>query len=161
MEEFVQWWNVNGFNVVSIILSGIISLVISAAYYHKGNRNNLQMTMLFPIVRLLNECYSKKNYDVLNELSKNYCNRYLTKSERKVLTNLISAYKNYTMTSLIFGLRTGLLNLSNTGDVDTVIPFDGKKNNHHIYLSAYKLGVLFGQDKDALVKLLQATGVSL
>ena len=93
MEEFVQWWSVNGFNVVSIILSGIISLVISAAYSHKGNRNNLQMTMLFPIVRLLNEYYSRKNYHVLNELSQNYCNRYLTKSERKVLTNLVSAYK--------------------------------------------------------------------
>lgn len=93
MEEFVQWWSVNGFNVVSIILSGIISLVISAAYYHKGNRNNLQMTMLFPIVRLLNEYYSRKNYNVLNELSQNYCNRYLTKSEKKVLTNLVSAYK--------------------------------------------------------------------
>ena len=65
------------------------------------------------------------------------------------------------MTSLIFGLRTGLLNLSNAGDVSTIVPFNGEKYNHHIYLSAYKLGVLFGQDKDALVKLLQATGVSL
>lgn len=51
MEEFIQWWSVNGFNVVSIIFSGIISLIISAVYYHKGNRNNFQMTMLFPIVR--------------------------------------------------------------------------------------------------------------
>ena len=75
--------------------------------------------------------------------------------------NLISAYKNYTMTSLIFGLRTGMLNLSKTGVVSTVISFNGEKYNHHIYLSAYKLGILFGQDKDALVKLLQATGVSL
>lgn len=41
MEEFIQWWSVNGFNVVSIIFSGIISLIISAVYYHKGNRNNL------------------------------------------------------------------------------------------------------------------------
>ena len=44
---------------------------------------------------------------------------------------------------------------------DTIVPFNGEKYNHHIYLSAYKLGILFGQDKDALVKLLQATGVSL
>ena len=62
MEEFIQWWSVNGFNVVSIIFSGIISLIISAVYYHKGNRNNLQMTMLFPIVRFLNEQYTRKNY---------------------------------------------------------------------------------------------------
>lgn len=75
--------------------------------------------------------------------------------------NLISAYKNYTMTSLIFGLRTGMLNLSKTGVVSTVISFNGEKYNHHIYLSAYKLGILFGQDNDALIKLLQATGVSL
>lgn len=93
MEEFVQWWSVNGFNIVSIIFSGIISLIISAVYYHKGNRNNLQMTMLFPIVRFLNEQYTRKNYCLLNELSQNYCNRYLSKSERKVLTNLVSAYE--------------------------------------------------------------------
>ena len=93
MEEFVQWWGVNVFNVVSIIISGIISLIISAAYYHKGNRNNLQMTMLFPIVRLLNEHYTRKNYCLLNELSQNYCNRYLSKSERSVKQKSIKTYK--------------------------------------------------------------------
>lgn len=75
--------------------------------------------------------------------------------------NLISSYKNYTITSVIFGMRTGLLNLSSAGDISTTVHFNSEKYNHHIYLSAYKLGVLFGQDKDALIKLLQATGVSL
>ena len=75
--------------------------------------------------------------------------------------NLISAYKNYTMTSIIFGLRTGLLTLDLSGKIDTNISFDSIKNKHHIYQSAYKLGLLFGQDKNAMVKLLHATGVSL
>ena len=62
MDELIQWLAINWLTIVSIILSGIISLVVSAAYYHKGNRNNLQMTMLFPIVRLLNDSYSLANY---------------------------------------------------------------------------------------------------
>lgn len=92
MDELIQWLAINWLTIVSIILSGIISLVVSAAYYHKGNRNNLQMTMLFPIVRLLNDSYSLANYKNLCDLSQNYCARYLTKKERAVLVSLVSAY---------------------------------------------------------------------
>lgn len=92
MNEFIQWLTINWLTIVSIILSGIISLIISAAYYHKGNRNNLQMTMLFPIARLLNDSYSVANYKSLCDLSQNYCSRYLTKKERSVLISLVSTY---------------------------------------------------------------------
>lgn len=36
MDELIQWLAINWLTIVSIILSGIISLVVSAAYYHKG-----------------------------------------------------------------------------------------------------------------------------
>ena len=46
MEEFIKWflenWNANIFTLFTVLLSGIISLIISAAYYRKGNRNNLK-----------------------------------------------------------------------------------------------------------------------
>lgn len=83
----------NWLTVVSIILSGLISLWVSAAYYRKGNRNNLQMTVIYPIISLLRDSYSRKNYQLLNELSKNYCIRYMKKSEQKVLTSLLLSYK--------------------------------------------------------------------
>mgnify|MGYP004465085921 FL=1 len=44
--NFQQWfnnnWYSNCFTIITVIVSGIISLVISATYYHKGNRNNLK-----------------------------------------------------------------------------------------------------------------------
>ena len=93
MGTFIHWLLENWLTIVSIVLSGLLSLVISAAYYHKGNRNNLQMTMLFPIVRLLNDSYSYSNYKSLCDLSENYCVRYLKKKERNALIELVSAYK--------------------------------------------------------------------
>ncbi len=124
----------NLFVAIPMIMNETIRLVIRGKNDNEG-------------VKQIDTLISNKIYDKKNFIGAFY--------------NLISAYKNYTMTSLIFGLRTGLLNLSKTGYVSTVISFNGEKYNHHIYLSAYKLGILFGQDKDALVKLLQATGVSL
>lgn len=75
----MSWLVSNWLTIVSILISGVISLVISAVYYYKGNRSNLQMTVLFPIMRLLNESYSKKNYKRLCELSQSYCVKYLKK----------------------------------------------------------------------------------
>lgn len=61
---FQQWfdneWYSNCFTIITVIVSGIISLVISAAYYHKGNRNNLKMNIIHPIIRLFDEEYSQK-----------------------------------------------------------------------------------------------------
>ena len=73
---FQQWfdneWYSNCFTIITVIVSGIISLVISAAYYHKGNRNNLKMNIIHPIIRLFDEEYSQKNYENLCEISKDY-----------------------------------------------------------------------------------------
>ena len=57
MEEFIKWflnnWNANIFTLFTVLLSGIISLMISAAYYRKGNRNNLKMSVIHPIISIL------------------------------------------------------------------------------------------------------------
>lgn len=93
MCAFITWVCENWLTIVSIILSGLISLWVSAAYYHKGNRNNLQMTLILPIVSLLKDNYSRDNYRALNDFSKSYSIRYMKKNERKALTRLVLAYK--------------------------------------------------------------------
>ena len=43
--SFIEWflsnWYANCFTIITVVLSGLISLIISAVYYRKGNRNNL------------------------------------------------------------------------------------------------------------------------
>jgi len=93
MERFGIWFIDNWLTIVSIVLSGLISLIISATYYNKGNRTNLQMTIMFPIIEILKVGYSIKNYNALCDLSKNYCVRYMNKNEKRLLTQLVSHYK--------------------------------------------------------------------
>ncbi len=68
-------------------------MIISAIYYHKGNRNNLKMSVIHPIIRLLDDAYSRKNYDRLSEIAKDYSARYLKKIESEKLNSLLLAYK--------------------------------------------------------------------
>ena len=95
---FEEWFSTNlysnSFTLITVVLSGVISLIISAVYYHKGNRNNLKMSVVYPIVRILGEGYSRKNYDKLCKISKEYSTRYLKKEEVNKLNALLSAYKN-------------------------------------------------------------------
>jgi len=74
--NFIKWfcdnWYANCFTLITVVLSGIISLAISALYYRKGNRNNLRMAVIHPIIRLLEEAYTRQNYKLLCEISKEY-----------------------------------------------------------------------------------------
>lgn len=79
-------------NAAAIIISSLISLLISMMYYRKGNRDELLMSIIFPVVQLLNKSYSKKNYDELLAIKSNYAIRYLSKKERKTLMLLIEQY---------------------------------------------------------------------
>jgi len=92
-----EWFDTNIFTniftVISIILSGLISWVVSAIYYYRGNRNNLKMSVIHPIISLLNDRNSKQIYKVLCDISKEYSTRYMKKRERKRLILLINAYK--------------------------------------------------------------------
>lgn len=79
--------------IISIFLSGIISWIISAVYFYKGNRGNLQMSVLFPILDILSETVSRKNYIEIKELSRSYLTRFLSNNEKRKLYNLIKAYR--------------------------------------------------------------------
>ena len=97
MEEFIKWflnnWNANIFTLFTVLLSGIISLMISAAYYRKGNRNNLKMSVIHPIISILNDSYSRNNYKKMEKISKEYSVRYFKRKELKKLNTLLETYK--------------------------------------------------------------------
>lgn len=93
LNKFACWWSANWLTVVSIILSGLISLVISAWYFNKGNRSNLQMSFVFPVVRILKEPYSVSNYKELCNLSESYSVRFMKKKEREIWLTVLPAYK--------------------------------------------------------------------
>ena len=80
-------------NAVAIIMSSLISLIISRGYYCKGNRDNLIMSVILPIVKLLKKPYSRQNYIEFNEIKANYAIRYLHRKERKILLELLYAYE--------------------------------------------------------------------
>ena len=89
------WTNLysNLFTLITVLLSGIISWIISAAYYRMGNRTNLKMSVIYPTTELIAKTRSYDNYTNLCKLAKDYTVRYMSKRERKVLIDLLDAYK--------------------------------------------------------------------
>ncbi len=96
MGEFFAWLFTGEhiFTLVTVLLSGLISWWVSAAYFRKGNRNALRLNVLFPIRRIISEPRSWKNYKVIEETSREHDSKYLTKKERAALTTFLTAYKN-------------------------------------------------------------------
>lgn len=96
MEKFFAWLfsGEHIFTLVTVVLSGLVSWWISAAYYRKGNRNSLRLNVLFPMRRIIAEPRSWKNYKILEETSKEHDAKYLTKKERTALTAFLAAYKS-------------------------------------------------------------------
>ena len=101
MTEFYRWFTenifANIFTLITVILSGFISWLISAIYFYIGNRNNLKVSVICNIIQLLSKDYSKEGYDLLYSLSKDYAVRYMNKNERRKLTQLLSAYKDVSL----------------------------------------------------------------
>lgn len=82
-------------NAMAIFISAIASLLISKRYYDKANRESVLMTVIFPIVKLLNQrYYTRKDYEVLFEINSSYAVKYLRKKERNKLLELLSAYRD-------------------------------------------------------------------
>lgn len=91
--SFKEWfdtnWYSNCFTMITVVLSGIVSLIISAVYYHKGNRNNLKMSVIYPIVRLLKDGYTRQNYNSWDnkfDAVKNAKEQFLTLKIAKEIT---------------------------------------------------------------------------
>lgn len=96
--NFAAWFQdniyTNIFTIITVVISGLVSLAISAKYYKKGDRENVKMSVIYPIIKLLNERYSKVNYDKLCEISQSYSVKYLNATEQKLLSNLVDAYES-------------------------------------------------------------------
>ena len=82
-------------NAMAIFISTIASLLISKRYFDKANRESVLMTVIFPIVKLLEENhYTRKAYETLFDINSSYNIKYLKKKERDKLLALLSAYRN-------------------------------------------------------------------
>lgn len=67
---------------MAIFISSFISFLLSKKYYDKANRENVLMTVIFPVIQILDrENYSKRNYEKLYEIKSNYAIRYLHKND--------------------------------------------------------------------------------
>lgn len=91
MDEFFDWLidqnniNANIFTLITVILSGLISWIISVIFYNKGNRENLKLSVIYPIKDILDEKYSWKNYNKLANIRNSYSTRYLKEEEKEVV----------------------------------------------------------------------------
>ncbi|MBT9805659.1 hypothetical protein GPK84_06805 [Blautia wexlerae] len=100
MIEYIKWIfapkniNANIFTMISVIMSGIVSWIISAIYFSRGNRNNLRASVLSPVRHLLESTPATwEKYRKLTEYTKDYSMKYLKRKERPVVDELLSAYQ--------------------------------------------------------------------
>lgn len=87
----------NLFTMITVVLSGLISWLISAVYFYKSNRQNLRISVLMPMKQILEDEYTDKNYQRLMEISKEYAAKYMKRRELKVVRHLLDAYKDVCM----------------------------------------------------------------
>ncbi len=71
----------------------------------------------------------------------------------------IQNYKEYTLTSIIFGLRTGLLSLKENAELDVEIELQSELDEK-VFSAAEKLGKLFAM-QPSLKKFVKIMGVSI
>lgn len=79
---------------ISIILSGLLSLLISWVFFYLGNRNSLTAEVICPIINLLEDTPEPSGNREFDKLLRNYSMRYLRKKEMRVLRELAQAYKD-------------------------------------------------------------------
>ena len=77
------------------------------------------------------------------------------------LHNNIKNYREYTLTSLIFAIRIGIISLTNNGEIDIVNLFKKYKQENYIISASEKMGKLFAKDPYSLNKIIIGTGVAL
>ena len=82
MEEFFNCFFCNLYNIftiITVVISCAFSLIISAFYFHIGNRNNLKLSVIYPLYLLLKNKINKTNYEKINDLSRDFTTHYLKK----------------------------------------------------------------------------------
>lgn len=93
MDKIIDFFKEEWFTILSIFLSGGISWIISAAYFHKGNRVNLKSAVIIPLITIIQEPVSRKNYIEIKELSKSPLIRFFYKKEKEKFFKLINQYR--------------------------------------------------------------------
>ena len=78
-----------------------------------------------------------------------------------MLHNLIKNFREYSLTCLIFALRTGLISILENNKLSPNSPFREEDKCNHIFSTSNKLGRLLAEDKQSLERLIIATGVNL
>lgn len=82
-------------NALAIFISAIVSFVASKIYFDKANRESVLMSIVFPIVKILEKNrYNRKNYESLFAINSSYAAKYLKRKERNKLLALLSSYRN-------------------------------------------------------------------
>lgn len=103
MDAVIQWFSdnlyTNIFTILTVIVSGLISLLISKYYFKKSNdvnnRENLKISVIHPLIALLDSAsYTVEKYNRLVALEKEYSMKYMPATERACLANLRAAYKD-------------------------------------------------------------------
>ena len=93
MWESIREWLSN--NALAIFLSALTSFIASKHYFDKANRESVLMTIIFPIVKILNSrYYNRSNYEALYKINSSYATKYLKKEERNKLLALLTSYRS-------------------------------------------------------------------
>lgn len=81
--SFCEWFmeniHANLFTLGTVILSGFISLGISHLYYRFSNRNNVKISVIYPVCQILKNQINSNDYKTLEKISTEYSVRYLKK----------------------------------------------------------------------------------
>ena len=103
--SFCEWFmeniHANLFTLGTVILSGFISLGISHLYYRFSNRNNVKISVIYPVCQILKNQINSNDYKTLEKISTEYSVRYLKKGERNQFLSLKNAYKKVVQISEI------------------------------------------------------------
>lgn len=91
-ESICEWLSDNA---LAIFISAITSFIVSKYYFDKANRESVLMTIIFPIVKILDSrYYNRANYEALYKINSSYAAKYLKKDERNKLLALLTSYRN-------------------------------------------------------------------
>ncbi|MBQ5591612.1 MAG: hypothetical protein IIU80_01550 [Clostridia bacterium] len=92
MDKIIDFFKEEWLTILSIFLSGGISWIISAAYFHKGNRVNLKSAVIIPLITIIEEPVSRKNLVEIKEISKSPLIRFFYRKEKEKFFKLIKEY---------------------------------------------------------------------
>lgn len=94
MEQFNKWCSeYSGLvSLVSVILSGLVSLIVTVIYYKKSNVNNVKASIVDKIYEILEQPFSRNNRILLTTLVHQYSISFLNKKQKKCLYDLDKSY---------------------------------------------------------------------